>query len=120
MKKIGSLLIKLILVGAVVAFGIVIWNGRMLRPDNELSVQTTQYGAFLAAQHAVYVNDFDMAARFSEVLNEEAPVVQNVKIMSAFLNGQMPENATALKKESGTPARLIYDAYLVNNDKSQQ
>ena len=47
----------------------------------------------------------------------DAAAVQNVKMMSSFLSGHMPENVSELKSESGTAARLIYDAYLVNNDK---
>ena len=34
-------------------------------------------------------------------------------MMADFLSGRLPENAADLAKESGTPARLIYDAYLV-------
>ena len=33
--------------------------------------------------------------------------------MADFLSGKLPEDVADLAKESGTPARLIYDAYLV-------
>ena len=117
MKKIGSLFIKIVLVGAIVLLGLDVWNNYTSRSDHGSSVLTTQYGAFLAAQHAVYINDFDTAAQYSNILDEkDIAAVSNIKMLSGFLSGQMPENASELKKESGTPARLIYDAYLVNND----
>jgi len=73
----------------------------------------TKYGAFLAAQHAIYINDFDAAATYSASLADvDETVVKNTKMMADFLSGHMPENASDLAKESGTPARLIYDAYL--------
>ena len=118
MKKIGSLFTKILLAGAIVAVGVVVLNNGVLRSDNAKPVRSNKYGNFLAAQHAVYVNDFDTAAHFSQTLDDgDIPAVQNIKTMSAFLSGQMPDGVDGLKKESGTPARLIYDAYLVANDK---
>ena len=116
MKKIGSLFIKIILIGVLAMVGILIWKNVDLHSEKGSDVRVTDYGAFLAAQHAIYVNDFDTAAQFSQSLDvDDIPAVQNMKMMSDFLSGQMPENAAELKKETGTPARLIYDAYLVNN-----
>ena len=78
---------------------------------------TTQYGAFLAAQHAIYVNDFENAARFSDVLkNTEYTTVQNTKFLSEFLSGKMPVDAKLLKSEKTPAAKIIYDAYLVTQD----
>lgn len=117
MKKIESLFVNMMLVGAVVATGIIAFSGLVSRSEHLAAVPENKYGAFLAAQHAIYVNDFGAAAKFGEALNaDDGVVVQNVKMLSAFLSGKMPENVADLKKESGTPARLIYDAYLVNND----
>ncbi len=73
----------------------------------------TKYGAFLAAQHAIYVNDFDNAARFSKTLeNTDYAIVKNTQFMSEFLSGKLPAGVEILKKEKNTAARLIYDAYL--------
>lgn len=78
---------------------------------------TTQYGAFLAAQHAINVNDFENAARFSDVLkNTEYTTVQNTKFLSEFLSGKMPVDAKLLKSEKTPAAKIIYDAYLVTQD----
>lgn len=116
MKNTGSLFIKIVLVGAIVAAGVILWNSDILHHENTSSIQPTKYGDFLAAQHAVYVNDFEAASDFSEKLDvPDVPAVQNIKVMSAFLSGKMPDDVAGLKKESGTSARLIYDAYLVNN-----
>ena len=118
MKKIGTLFGKLILAGAIVAVGLFIFNKNVFNQEHTHTIQSSKYGDFLAAQHAIYVNDFDAAALFSESLDaNDAPVVQNTKVMADFLSGNMPDDAADLKKESGTPARLIYDAYLVNNEK---
>jgi tetratricopeptide (TPR) repeat protein len=118
MKKTGSLLIFFMLVGAVVATGTVFWRDGAIHSKSRASVPESQYGAFLAAQHAIYVNDFDAAKDFSGALTAtDVASVQNIKMMSQFLAGTLPENVDELKKESGTPARLIYDAWLVNNDK---
>ena len=118
MKKIESLFICCAVVGMFAVVGVSLWRDGVLGSDNSGVINPTKYGAFLAAQHAAYVNDFDAANRFAEILDgNESDVVRNTKVMSAFLGGHMPENAADLKNESGTAARLIYDAYLVNNDK---
>ena len=81
--------------------------------QHRVAIPETNYGAFLAAQHAIYVNDFDTAATYSAKLGDvDAAVVKNTKMMAEFLSGRMPDGAKDLEKESGTPARLIYDAYL--------
>ena len=112
MKKTESLFISGLLLGAiaVACSGIVEIN-----KSGELrGVPDSNYGSFLAAQHAIYVNDFDAAAQYGASLDTSAgAVVKNTKIMADFLSGKLPENADDLAKESGTPARLIYDAYLV-------
>ena len=106
------------LVGAVVATGVGVWRDVSVRVATKPAIAESQYGAFLAAQHAIFTNDFDAAMDFGESLTAtDIAAVQNVKTMSQFLAGKMPDSAKDLKKESGTPARLIYDAYLVNNDK---
>ena len=77
----------------------------------------TKFGSFLAAQHAIYVNDFDAAVRFSDRLHDvQYPVVLNTKMVSDFLAGNMPLDAKILKNEKGMPAQFIYDAYLINNN----
>lgn len=121
MKKIGSLFVGIMLLLVVAVTGVAIWQGRGENGESNQSIKTTEYGAFLAAQHAVYVNDFDAAASFGMALkNQSSPIVQHTKNITVFLSGRMPEGVSGLKKESGTAARLIYDAYLVANDKWEE
>ena len=112
MKKTESLFVCSALL-TIVAIG----YAGFINTQNRASVQDiqeTKYGAFLAAQHAVYINDFEAAAEFSNVLDAaDGASVKNIKIISDFVSGRLPQNASELAKESGTPARLVYDAYLV-------
>ena len=112
MKKTGTLFIGFMLLCALVAMCANLFGITQTSKHN--GVTETQYGAFLATQHAIYNNDFDMAAEYGAKLSDtNIAAVKNVKIIADFLSGRLPENASDLAKESGTPARLVYDAYLV-------
>ena len=112
MKKTGTLFIGFMLLCALVAVCANLFCITQTAKHN--GVMETEYGAFLAAQHAIYNNDFDMAAEYVAKLSDtNIAAVKNVKIIADFLSGHLPENASDLAKESGTPARLVYDAYLV-------
>ena len=111
MKKTEALFVGSF-IGVIIALFAGVFDGN--KTEKIRGLPDTKYGAFLAAQHAIYVNDFDAAAKYSAVLDgADATVVKNAKIMSDFLSGRLPDKASELDKESGTPARLIYDAYLV-------
>ena len=118
MKKIESLFIGVALCAIIAVIGGALFVNVSGVPDEKTeSFPTTQFGAYLAAQHAIYVNDFEAAARFSDVLTDTQYVtVQNTKFLSEFLNGKMPTDVKLLKKEQGAAARIIYDAYLVTQD----
>lgn len=117
---ISCLLLTVIIVGGII--------GRHIMRDNtqnysELAVNSNyrfparQFGGFLAAQHAIYVNDFPGAERFSASLKDiQYPIVKNTKMISEFLSGFLPYDAKLLKSEKTMPATLIYDAYLVKNN----
>ena len=79
-------------------------------------VTDTEFGNFLAVQHALYVNDFDNAKKMIDNVNAEFPTVKQTKIMSKFLSGEMPENTESLKDSKELSSRLIYDAYLIQKD----
>lgn len=115
MKKIESLFVGVGLIGAIAATSVAIWNFKTRATDTvTYSHPTTKYGAFLAAQHAIYVNDFERASQFASQLNEtEFAVVQNTKLISDFLSGRMPSQADLLQKEKTLPSQMIYNAYLV-------
>ena len=112
MKKTGSLFIGVAIIVALVIVCVEFFNTtKTVDSDGALK---TKYGDFLAAQHAIYNNDFDAAAKYAESLDgNDGDVVQNVKIMADFLSGRLPENVSGLDKDVGTPSRLVYDAYLV-------
>lgn len=120
MKKTETFLIGAGLIAALIAVGTIMWKhdyNKQTVPEFT-SRQPTKYGAFLAAQHAIYVNDFERAVDFSKYFGDvEYPTAQSTRYMSEFLSGQMPNDAQFLESEKSMPARLIYDAYLLNNNK---
>ncbi len=116
MRKIESLFVGTAIMTTVLGVGISIWNYQARAPyDNGYKFAPTKYGAFLAAQHAVYVNDFDNAAKFmSNLADVDSATVSSVRYISQFLDGHMPADADLLRDEKSAPARIIYDAYLIS------
>lgn len=126
MKKIETIFITISLLLTIIVVGGIIWHHEkhenILKVDksdvsSEYKFSDRQFGSFLAAQHAIYINDFDAAGRYANILKDvQYPVVQNTKIIASFLNGRLPENAKLLKQEKSVPAKLVYDAYLIQQD----
>ncbi|MBQ8729317.1 MAG: hypothetical protein IJY77_03385 [Alphaproteobacteria bacterium] len=119
MKKIESLFITISLFAVIAVMGGVCWEHATRHKTQRQTADfpVGKYGAFLAAQHAIYVNDFDAAVQYANVLEDtQYPIVQNTKYIAEFLSGRMPFDAHLLKNEKGMPAQLIYDAYLIQND----
>lgn len=116
MKKTESLFISAGLIAALVATGTIMIKHDFNNKTPEFTAQpATKYGAFLAAQHAIYVNDFDRAVEFSNTFADvEHTTVQGTRYMAEFLSGKLPAYANTLGDEKSMPARLIYDAYLVD------
>lgn len=83
-------------------------------------IPTTNYGAFLAAQHALYTNNFDRANEFLGQISDDAREYKSVaemRILTDFLNGIIPSDITKLKKQKNITSRIIVDANLVQNGK---
>ena len=80
------------------------------------SVTDTDFGAFLAAQHALFVNDFDSAATMIRGVKADVLAVNDAKTVIDFFNGKIPENIKSMKDEKDVTRRLIYDAYLVQQN----
>ena len=76
----------------------------------------TDFGAFLATQHALFVNDFDAAAEMMRDVKADVPVVKNTKSTIDFFNGKTPEDIKSVKQDKDVVKRLIYNAYLVKHD----
>ena len=84
--------------------------------EENTGVTNTSYGDFLAAQHALYVNDFDSALDMLNRVDSDSESVKTAKILVDFLNGKMPKSVDELKSAKDIPSRMIYDAHLVNKD----
>lgn len=83
-------------------------------------IPTTSYGAYLAAQHALYTNDFDTADEFLNQVSDDAKEydsVAEIRLLTNFLHGTMPTDITKLAKQKSVISRIIMDAYLVQNNK---
>ncbi len=118
MRKIESLFITISLFTVIAVTGGLVWHSvYQSKQQDSYEFVATKYGAFLAAQHAIYTNDFNTAAQLTQNLRDvQYPVVQNTVYISDFLSGHMPQDVKLLKNEKSMPAHLIYDAYLVQND----
>lgn len=119
MKKTETFLIGAGLIAALVAVGTMIFKHDFnTTPVQHTEIPTTKYGAFLAAQHAIYINDFERAVDLSRIFGDvDYPTVQGTRYLAEFLSGKMPQNAHLLGEEKSVPARMIYDAHLVKNDR---
>jgi len=82
---------------------------------NENIVVNTDYGSFLAAQHALYINDFDTALKMIQDIKSDIPVIEDVKDYIDFFNGKMPDKVSSMKQDKDLVKRLIYDAHLIQN-----
>ncbi len=88
--------------------------------ENRGKIPTTSYGAFLAAQHALYTNNFDKADEFIAEIDPAAveyKPVQEVRVLTDFLNGKIPANTDNLSKQKNIVARVVTDAKLVTDGK---
>lgn len=117
MKKIESLFVGVALTAVIVVMGGAFWYRNYTDDANvNHTYPTSNYGAFLAAQHAIYINDFDRAATFAaQIKDTDYAIIQNTRYLTEFLSGKMPTDAKLLQSEKSAPAQLIYDAYLVQN-----
>ena len=120
MKGNKSFYIKVFLITFGVFFaGVMVKNMLGLNMQDLAIVQPvkdTNYGLFLAAQHAVYTNDFDTASKMIDAVDADYKLIKQTKTLTDFLNGKMPKDVKSLKDSKDLSARLIYDAYLINGD----
>lgn len=79
-------------------------------------VVSNDYGAFLAAQHALYINDFESASKMMAEVKTDSKNVQKIKNLTEFFGGKMPQNAESFKDSKDVVERLIYDAFLIQKD----
>lgn len=118
MKDIKSFYTGVILVATIVVCSCFI--GQTIKPYDVYQrdhIVDTDYGLFLASQHALYVNDFNTASKMAERVKSDSPEVNYVKNLTAFFDGKIVDTVPLLKDTKDMASRLMYDAYLVKNDK---
>jgi tetratricopeptide (TPR) repeat protein len=79
-------------------------------------VTDTDFGSFLAAQHALYINDFDNASKMISEVKADNKDIKQIKNLTEFFGGKMPQNAESFKDSKDVVERLIYDAFLLQKD----
>ncbi len=80
------------------------------------AVFDTDFGSFLAAQHALYINDFAAASKMISEVKADNKNIAQMKNLTDFFGGKMPQNAETFKNSKDVVERLIYDAYLLQKD----
>ena len=119
MKPIKTFLfVSLALVAGLVAISQLHTPGPTVETRGKIT--TTSYGAFLAAQHALYTNNFDKADEFLNQIDDTAKEYKSISEMHTltdFLNGAIPTDIKKLSKNKTVVSRIITDAHLIKNDK---
>lgn len=120
MKGIKSFYTASLLI-AIVCFCSVFIAQKIIEPKAVLPIQNdgienTDFGEFLAAQHALYVNDFDSASKMISGVKSDIDLVKQIRTITDFFAGKLPDNAKDLKSSKDLVSRLVYDAYLIKND----
>lgn len=77
----------------------------------------TNFGNFLALQHAIYADDFDAASRFSAKLDGAAVVaVRTNRAVAMFLAGKLDDSAAILAGDRSITAQIAHAAWLVKKE----
>ncbi len=79
-------------------------------------VLNTDFGSFLAAQHALYINDFESASKMINGIKTDNKNIAQIKSLTDFFGGKMPQDVESFKNSKDVVERLIYDAYLIQKD----
>lgn len=120
MKEIKKNYIGVFLVSAII-FCIAIAGYIIIIPNYQHTgqgetVETTDFGLYLATQHALYVNDFESASNMIDSVKSDKKIVNQTKKIANFFNGKIPDDARSLKDSKDLVDGMIYDAYLIQND----
>ena len=120
MKEIKNFYIGTLLIAVIVLCSV--FMGQKMRDFNHQklvqgeAVENTDFGLFLAAQHALTVNDFEGAAKMANTIKSDNASIARMKTIADFFNGKMPQNVDVLKDSKDLIEGLIYDAYLIQQD----
>lgn len=120
MKRIKSFYTRPFLIAVVIfcslLFGQKLFDISSRNKGQGGSVFDTDFGSYLAAQHALYVNDFESASKMINEIKTENKSITQIKNLTEFFGGKMPQNAESFKDSKDIVERLIYDAYLIQKD----
>ena len=86
---------------------------KLKHQSHDKGVSNTEFGSFLAAQYALFVNDFDSASIMMQNIKTDIPAVSETRAFIDFFNGKIPDNIATMKDDKDLTSRLIYDAHLV-------
>jgi len=111
----GSLLLAIIIFCSCF-LGQKIFDAKSNKSVSVESINDTDFGRFLAAQHALYVNDFTSASQLVSGVKSDVGVVKQTKVVTDFFDGKIPDNAADLKQAKDLISRFVYDAYLIQHD----
>lgn len=99
-----------------VLLGQKVFEMNLARTGQGDTVSDTDFGSFLAAQHALYVNDFENASKMMGEIKGDNKNITQMKNLTDFFSGKMPANAESFKDSKDVVERLVYDAYLIQHD----
>lgn len=112
---IGAFLLSVV-VCVIAITGYSVLNSSYQNTNFDGDVEHTDFGLFLATQHALYVNDFDNASVMINEVKSDQKIVNQTKNMADFFSGKMPNDAKSLKDSKDLIEGMVYDAYLIQND----
>jgi len=120
MKEIKKFYINVFIIGVLVFcacfVGQKIASFNFSRHGQDDVVFDSDFGNFLAAQHALAINDFNSAAQMAGSVKADNKVVKDTQTLADFFNGKLPENAANFKDSKDLVHGLIYDAFLIQKD----
>lgn len=117
--------IKKFYIGIFLVFVLVVCVGllgqKMMNFNSQNSGQgdvvfDSNFGNFLAAQHALSINDFNKASQMANAVNADNKTVADLQNLADFFNGKLPKNAEKFKDSKDLVHGLIYDAFLIQKD----
>jgi predicted negative regulator of RcsB-dependent stress response len=121
MKGNKSFFTGLLIFASVVCYSWVlgrqIFNTRNDYSSGTETITDTDFGMFLAAQHALYINDFTNASQMISAVKSDVPLVKQTKTISNFFGGKMSPDTSGLEKSKDLISRFVYDAHLIDQDK---
>ena len=116
MKKNYKGIFFVLAIVCIALFGYKIYETNQHKSGQGDEVTDTDFGLFLATQHALYVNDFNNASIMINGVKSDKKIVKQTKNITDFFSGKMPQDAEKLKDSKDLIDGMIYDAFLIQKD----